>query len=78
MKNQKITLNIENVNQKVKEIIFERWYDKNYGVRPLNRAIETLILNPLALEIINWNIVEWDNLKINLDKNNNIIFEKIK
>lgn len=48
-----ITLNID---QSVKKHLAEVGYDPNFGARPLKRLIQTDLLDPLALEIIEGNI----------------------
>ena len=68
-----ITLNIDN---KVKEYISKIWLDPVFGARPLKRAIQNILLDQLALQIIEWKIKENDNVKVSLDKKNekNLIF----
>ena len=51
-----------------KKYISEKGYDEKYGARPLNRAIQKFVEDPLAEEIINSKIKESDNIKIDFDK----------
>ena len=44
----------------LKKMVAEKGYDPQYGARPLKRAIQTLILDPLAQEIIGGHIVDGD------------------
>ena len=44
----------------LKKLVAEKGYDPQYGARPLKRAIQTLILDPLAQEIIAGRIVPGD------------------
>ena len=46
----------------VKKFIAQKGYDPNYGARPLKRAIQRLILDPLAQEIISGAVVPGDTL----------------
>ena len=46
----------------LKEFIVEKGYDPNYGARPLKRAIQTHILDPLAQEIISRRIQSGDRV----------------
>ena len=46
----------------LKEFIAEKGYDPNYGARPLKRAIQTHILDPLAQEIISRGIQSGDRI----------------
>jgi len=48
--------------QELKEFIAEKGYDPNYGARPLKRAIQTHILDPLAQEIISRRIQSGDRV----------------
>src|SRR5699024_9409017 len=51
-----------------KDYIADKGYDKQYGARPLNRAIQKYIEDALAEEIINKNLEEGDSIKMDLDK----------
>ncbi|MHA1642328.1 MAG: hypothetical protein ACTSVX_06310, partial [Promethearchaeota archaeon] len=48
-----------------------------YGARPLKRAIQTYIQNPLSLKLLEGEFAEGDLIKINLDTSNSLKFEKI-
>jgi ATP-dependent Clp protease ATP-binding subunit ClpC len=50
-----------------KDFIAEKGYDAAYGARPLKRAIQKYIEDPLAEEIIQSNVKEGDGIKIDLD-----------
>lgn len=51
-----------------KEFIAEKGYDAQFGARPLHRAIQKYLEDPLAEEILNLNIKEGDILTADLDK----------
>lgn len=51
-----------------KEFIAEKGYDVQFGARPLHRAIQKYLEDPLAEEILNLNIKEGDILTADLDK----------
>ena len=57
-----------------KDFIAEKGYDVQFGARPLHRAIQKYLEDPLAEEILNSNIKNGDVLVASLDKEN----EKIK
>jgi ATP-dependent Clp protease ATP-binding subunit ClpB len=57
------------INAGAKKLLAEKGYDPTYGARPLKRAIQTMLLDKLALEIVEGNIKENDTVKIALDKN---------
>ncbi|MDI3496236.1 MAG: ATP-dependent Clp protease ATP-binding subunit ClpB [Patescibacteria group bacterium] len=60
------------IGAKVKKMLAEKGYDITYGARPLKRIIQNLILDELALEIIEGKINEGAKVKINLDKKNKV------
>ncbi len=45
-----------------RDVLAEQGYDPTYGARPLKRAIQRLILDPLAMEIIEGRIKENDHV----------------
>jgi ATP-dependent Clp protease ATP-binding subunit ClpB len=51
-----------------KELIFTQGYDANFGARPLKRAIQKLVQDPLALKILDGEILHGDHLIIDADK----------
>jgi ATP-dependent Clp protease ATP-binding subunit ClpB len=57
MAERKITLNISGA---AKEFLAERGYDPMYGARPLKRAIQAELENPLAKLVISGKIREGD------------------
>jgi len=50
-----------------REKIAQEGYDPAYGARPLKRAIQHLILNPLALEILSGRFKDGDTIKADAD-----------
>jgi ATP-dependent Clp protease ATP-binding subunit ClpC len=59
-----------------KQFISEKGYDSQFGARPLHRAIQKYLEDPLAEEILNMNIKNGDVLIASLDKENSkITFE---
>jgi len=61
------------VSSEVKKMLAKRGYDPLFGARPLKRLIQNLILDPLALEIIEGKTREGQTIKIAL-KNGKISF----
>ncbi|MFT3843548.1 MAG: ATP-dependent Clp protease ATP-binding subunit [Lacibacter sp.] len=53
-----------------KEFISDKGYDVQFGARPLHRAIQKYLEDPLAEEILNLSIKEGDVLIADLDKEN--------
>ena len=60
-----------------KEYIAEKGFDEKYGARPLNRAIQKYIEDPLAEEIIKKKVKEGDLIKLDFDKKKEEILVKI-
>lgn len=53
-----------------KEFIADKGYDSQFGARPLHRAIQKYLEDPLAEEILNMNIKQGDTLEAGFDKEN--------
>jgi ATP-dependent Clp protease ATP-binding subunit ClpB len=60
------------IGAKVKKMLAKEGYDITYGARPLKRIIQNLILDELALDIIEGKIQEGAKVKINLDNKNKV------
>jgi len=59
-----------------KELIFMEGYDRAYGARPLKRAIQRMIQDPLALKILDGEVLHGDHVIIDADvKNRRLAFE---
>jgi ATP-dependent Clp protease ATP-binding subunit ClpC len=56
------------LSKKAKDFIADKGFDKQYGARPLTRAIQKYIEDALAEEIIKSQIQEGDVIKMNLSK----------
>ena len=64
------------INKPAIEFVAKNGYDKAYGARPLNRAIQKYIEDPIADEILSGNIKEGETINISLDKQNNTLIVK--
>jgi ATP-dependent Clp protease ATP-binding subunit ClpB len=51
-----------------KEVLFTEGYDPNFGARPLKRAIQKLIQDPLALKILDGEVLHGDHVVADADK----------
>ena len=51
-----------------KELVFTEGYDPNYGARPLKRAIQRLIQDPLAMKILDGEVLHGDHVVVDVDK----------
>jgi ATP-dependent Clp protease ATP-binding subunit ClpB len=61
---RKISLEL---TEKAKEALFAEGYDPQYGARPLKRAIQKLIQDPLALKILDGEVVHGDHVVVDAD-----------
>lgn len=59
--------NIE-LTKKAKDFIVDKGYDEKFGARPLKRAIQKYVEDPLAEEIINTTLKEGDTIKMDLNE----------
>jgi ATP-dependent Clp protease ATP-binding subunit ClpB len=50
-----------------KELVFTEGYDVQYGARPLKRAIQRLIQDPLALKILDGEVLHGDHVIVDTD-----------
>jgi ATP-dependent Clp protease ATP-binding subunit ClpC len=66
------------LSDRAKDYIVDKGFDKDYGARPLKRAIQKYIEDALAEEIINSNLREGDSITMDLDEKSNELKIKIK
>ena len=81
----KLVKRIEGVGFKIvlkpaaKEFLVEKGYDKEFGARPLARAIQKYLEDPLAEEILKAGIADGDQIEVDLDKKENSLkFKNLK
>jgi ATP-dependent Clp protease ATP-binding subunit ClpA len=63
LKNKNITVKIA---PKVKKMLAEKGYDLTFGARPLKRIIQSMILDKLALDIIEGKVSAGDKIMVDL------------
>ncbi|MFZ0582284.1 MAG: ATP-dependent chaperone ClpB [Candidatus Acidiferrales bacterium] len=62
-----------------KALLFREGYDPAYGARPMKRAIQRLIQDPLALKILDGEVKPGDTLRVDVDtKTDEMKFDKEK
>lgn len=61
------------LTEKAKDFIADKGFDANFGARPLKRAIQKYLEDPIAEEILKGEIHEGDILEIDYDKENDKI-----
>ncbi len=69
---KKLTLSLTDA---AKEFLARAGYDPNYGARPLKRAIQHHILDPLSLKIIRGEFSEGDRIQVD-EEDGKLIFTK--
>jgi ATP-dependent Clp protease ATP-binding subunit ClpB len=62
---RKISLEL---TESAKEMLFTEGYDPNFGARPLKRAIQKLVQDPLALRILDGEVLHGDHIVVDADK----------
>ena len=62
---RKISLEL---TETAKELLFTEGFDPNFGARPLKRAIQKLVQDPLALKILDGEILHGDHVIVDADK----------
>jgi len=55
------------LDDSAKELLTNEGYDPNFGARPLKRAIQTLIQNPLAIKLLNGEIKSGQTIQVSAD-----------
>ncbi len=63
------------IAEPVKKMLAEKGFDPIFGARPLKRVIQNMILDELALRIIEGKVKDGDKVVIGLDKDKKITFE---
>ena len=58
-----------------KEYLAEAGWDPTYGARPLKRAIQRLVENPLALRLLEGEFEEGDTVRVDVESGE-LMFEK--
>jgi ATP-dependent Clp protease ATP-binding subunit ClpC len=61
------------LTDKAKAFLSEKGYDQQFGARPLHRAIQKYLEDPLAEEILNLQVKEGDTLIADLDEEKSLI-----
>jgi len=73
LKDRKFTVELTN---DAKQFLVDTGYDPIFGARPLKRAIQRYIEDPLAMEILEGNFLEGDHILIDKGLDNKLVFRK--
>ena len=71
---RKITLEI---SAAAREALFREGYDPSFGARPLKRAIQKLLADPLALKILEGDIQAGDHVLVEVNRNGDFSFQPV-
>jgi ATP-dependent Clp protease ATP-binding subunit ClpA len=63
------------VTQEAKDFLAEAGWDPDFGARPLKRALQRLVENPLALRLLEGEFEEGDTVQVDVE-NGELVFEK--
>jgi len=66
LREREVTLVLED---SAKQLLAREGYDPNYGARPLKRAIQTLIQNPLAVKLLRGEITPGQTIRVSAEDN---------
>ncbi len=75
MAERKITIEL---TDKAREYLVEQGYDPVYGARPLRRTIQRLILDPLALQVLQGKFHEGDTVVVDMENGKLVFFTEEK
>ena len=58
-----------NLDEKAKDFLVEKGYDPTYGARPMRRAVERFLEDPLAEEILKGSLHQGEPVQVTVDNN---------
>ena len=73
LKNKHIALSLDD---KAKDFLVEKGYDPAYGARPMRRAVERFLEDPLAEEILRGNLHEGEPISVTAEKDKLVFNQK--
>ncbi len=75
LEDRKITIELTDA---AKEYLVQEGYDAAYGARPLKRTIQRLILDPLALQVLEGKFAEGDTIIVDTEKDKIVFYKEEK
>ena len=64
LEGRRITLDLTDA---ARQAIFHAGYDRAYGARPLKRAIQRMVQDPLAMRILDGRVLHGDHIRVDVD-----------
>lgn len=74
LEERKVTLDLTSA---AREALFQEGYDPAFGARPLKRAIQKLIADPLALKLLSGEIQPGDEIEADVNKSGEFVFHAV-
>ena len=71
---RKITLELTTA---ARDAVFKEGYDPSFGARPLKRAIQKLLADPLAMKILEGDIQTGDHVLADADRGGELKFQAV-
>jgi ATP-dependent Clp protease ATP-binding subunit ClpB len=65
------------ISEAAREYLAEVGYDADFGARPLKRAIQRELQDPLALKILSGDFHEGETIHVDRDKKNGLVFTAV-
>ncbi len=62
----------------VRGLLAEKGYDPAYGARPLKRAIQNLVLNPLSMKLITGDVKDGDHVAVTVKEGTVVVTKKVR
>jgi ATP-dependent Clp protease ATP-binding subunit ClpB len=66
------------LTDKARDYLVEQGYDAVYGARPLKRTIQRLVLDPLALQVLQGKFVEGDTVVVDVEGGKLVFYKEEK
>jgi ATP-dependent Clp protease ATP-binding subunit ClpC len=64
------------LDEKSKDFLVEKGYDPQYGARPMRRAVERNLEDPLAEEILRGSLHEGEPIQVTVENNKMVFIQK--
>lgn len=64
------------LDEKAKDFLVDKGYDPQYGARPMRRAVERFLEDPLAEEILKGNLHEGEPVQVTVEKDKLIFTQR--
>ncbi len=65
------------LSDKCKDFLAEKGFDPQFGARPLHRAIQKYVEDPLAEELLNSSINQGDELTVDIDEEGKVVIKNL-